>query len=121
MTLIQNPNQMIAELYKNVDQKNLHFLNEVLDEKVRFRIGNAKETIGKDAVLAENGKFFMSITSMNHTIIDVWSENNTIICHGRVNYIRLNGSHCAANFSTVLLVKKKRIVDYLVFADLSKL
>ena len=118
---IQNANLFIANLYKSIDQKSTSFLDETLGEGVKFRLGNVDETIGKDAVLAANADFFVSITSMKHTIMDVWSIDNTVICHGKVSYIRLDGSHYSAYFSTLLVFEKSKITDYRVFADISEL
>ncbi|TQV89749.1 nuclear transport factor 2 family protein [Aliikangiella coralliicola] len=118
---IQNANQFIADLYKNIDQKNINFLDKTLGENVRFRLGNGEGIVGKDAVLAANAGFFVSITSMHHTITGAWNIGDTIICHGEVNYVRLDGSQYSAYFSTFLVFEGNMITDYLVFADLSEL
>jgi len=118
---IQDAKQLITDLYRHVDGKNVNALNELLSEEVSFRLGNGDEIIGKNAVLAANANFFSSITSMHHSIADIVSLDDKLFCHGEVDYIRLDGSHCSAYFSTMLVLENNKIRDYLVFADISAL
>jgi ketosteroid isomerase-like protein len=119
--------QLIKNLYQAVDNKNVDYLNENLAQAVRFRIGNYPAVTDKAEILEANRQFFNSIHSMSHTIEDVIykaaDENgrDKMVCHGRVDYVRLDGTKHDAVFSTVLEVENSLITDYLVFADLSGL
>ena len=116
-----NANQLIENLYKSVDAKDLNYLQNILAEDVRFRIGSHDAIQGIDAALAANRGFFAGIESMQHSIDQVWSQQDNVICHGQVNYIRLDGSEYSAPFATILKMQGDKIQDYLVYADISAL
>jgi ketosteroid isomerase-like protein len=112
----------VKDLYKNaVDGKDVDHLSNFLSDDVLFRIGNYDPVRGKGAVLEANRTFFGSITSMAHTIDNIWSQDNSIICNGSVDYVRLDGSAHSAVFATVLKLENEKIADYFVYADLSQL
>ncbi len=116
-----NANQLIENLYKSVDVKDLNYLQNTLAADVRFRIGSHDAIQGIDAALAANHGFFASIESMQHSIDRVWSQQDNVICHGQVNYVRLDGSKYSAPFATILTMQGDKIQDYLVYADISAL
>jgi len=58
---------------------------------------------------------------MRHTLDNVWSVKEDILCNGMVDYVRLDGSELSAHFSTVLTMSHEKIADYFVYADISKL
>ncbi len=112
----------VKGLYRDaVDCKDVESLSDFLSDDVRFRIGNHEPVYGKDAVLEANRAFFASITGMTHQIDTIWQQGNDVICNGSVDYVRLDGSGHSAVFATVLKVTNKKVVDYLVYADLSQL
>ena len=124
---IQQVNTLVSNLYLAVDSKDADYLSIHLAENTAFRIGNHPLVTNKKDILAANNQFFSSIDSMRHTIEEVVYQNDTITdltkisCHGRVDYVRLDGTKHSAVFSTFLCVRDELIVDYLVFADLSDL
>lgn len=121
--------QLVKNLYQAVDSKNVDYLNDHLSQRIRFRIGNSPAANNKEIILQANRQFFSSVHSMKHTIEEVVSQIvnkdgravDKIVCYGRVDYVRLDGSEHSAVFSTVLEVEDNLITDYLVFADLSGL
>lgn len=125
----QHVQQLVTDLYKAVDAKNVDYLDEKLAQETRFRIGNYPAETNKASILNANRDFFNSIKSMSHTIEDMVSQAGTkkgkpvtkITCFGRVDYVRLDGTDHSAVFSTFLEVKNDLITDYLVFADISGL
>ena len=116
-----NEKVLIEKLYKSVDNRSVEDLSVFLAEDVRFRIANHDPVVGKKAVLEANQAFFTSIASMSHRIDNVWSQGEDVICNGRVDYIRLDGSEFSAPFATVLKLQDSNIVDYQVYADISEL
>ncbi|WED25599.1 hypothetical protein L3V77_11040 [Vibrio sp. DW001] len=68
-----------------------------------------------------NRQFFSSIAGMSHTFVDIWNQNDVIICNGQVSYIRKDGSKHSANFATFLTMKEALISDYKIYADVSQL
>jgi len=113
--------QFIDALYTAVDNKDLNFMEAVLADNVKFRIGNYPLIDNKAAVLDANRQFFSSIHSMSHRIDKTSHTSNTLWCNGSVDYVRLDGSEHSANFATQLTIEQQKIVDYLVYADLSEL
>jgi hypothetical protein len=121
--------QLVKNLYHAVDNKNVAYLKDNLSQSIRFRIGNNPIATDKTEILEANSQFFNSIQSMKHTVEDVISqlankEGEVVVkiaCHGRVDYVRLDGTEHSAVFSTVLGIEDNLITDYLVFADLSGL
>ncbi|WP_338517966.1 nuclear transport factor 2 family protein [Alteromonas gracilis] len=114
--------ELIIDLYKNaVDKKDANYLATLLTENVRFRIGNHDEIVGLDSVIDANKSFFTTIDTMSHTIEKIMVEGDYSVCHGHVDYKRLDGSHTSSMFATVVKYKGDKISDYLVFADLSAL
>ena len=113
--------QFIGNLYTAVDNKDLDYLEAVLADKVKFRIGNYPLIDHKDAALEANRQFFNSIHSMSHSISKISHNSNDLWCSGSVEYVRLDGSEHRANFATQLTINQGKIADYLVYADLSGL
>ncbi|MAG77172.1 MAG: hypothetical protein CL811_10485 [Colwelliaceae bacterium] len=117
-----NKHDLIVDLYKNaVDKKDANYLAKLLTENVRFRIGNHDEIVGLYKVIDANKSFFKTIEAMSHTIEKIVVEDDYSVCHGRVDYIRLDGSRTSSMFATMLKHEGDKISDYLVFADLSAL
>ena len=116
-----NPNQFMKRLYQAVDEKSLDKLSLFLADQVNFKLANFPITQGKVAVLEANKAFFTSIQSMQHRLDNIWQIEGRLICHGEVSYIRLDQTKTSANFATILKLEDDKIVDYLVYADLSQL
>ncbi len=114
-------NTLIKDLYESVDAKSINYLEQILAEQVRFRIGNYDIVSGKQAVLEANIGFFASIKAMSHKIDNIWMVKDDIICNGQVSYVRLDGSEFSVPFATILKLKENKIIDYLVYADLTEL
>lgn len=109
-------------LYQAVDRKDVDLLAQVLGETVYFQLGNFPAVEGLEAVLEANRGFFSSIEVMHHTLDDIWQTgDDCTVCHGRVDYIRLDKSRYSARFATVLRWQDGMIDDYRVYADISGL
>ncbi|MCZ6469221.1 MAG: nuclear transport factor 2 family protein [Candidatus Dadabacteria bacterium] len=117
---MENRNIM-KELYQYVDDKNINGLESLLAENVHFRLGNFESVRGLKNVLEANTSFFKSIESMKHQIDNIWQEKNDVICNGKVEYIRLDGSKHSITFASILTIIDGKIDNYLVYADVSKL
>lgn len=116
-----NKKELVVELYKFVDNLDVEGVGSLLSKDVRFKFSNYDELNGIDAVLDSNRNFFTGIQAMKHTIEKIWEVESDLICHGRVDYTRHDGSHYSAFFATVLKVERNKITDYLIFADVSEL
>lgn len=116
-----NKTTFIENLYKAVDNKSVQDLSDFLSDNVCFRIANHDPINGKETALKANQAFFSSITSMAHQIDSVWEQDDDVICNGIVDYVRLDGSAFSAPFATILKLQNNKIVNYLVYADISQL
>ncbi|NEQ47175.1 MAG: nuclear transport factor 2 family protein [Leptolyngbya sp. SIOISBB] len=116
-----NPVEFATQLYNSVDARSVADLAHFLADDVSFRFANAQPLKGKDAVLAANASFFQSIADMSHQIDQVWGAGDDLICNGQVNYTRLDGSQFSVPFATILKLQCDRIVNYLIYADVSAL
>jgi catechol 2,3-dioxygenase-like lactoylglutathione lyase family enzyme/ketosteroid isomerase-like protein len=113
--------EFIDQLYKNIDDKNLPALSELLSDDVVFQLGNHDPLAGKQAVLDANDAFFKSIRAMEHAIDGVWAVGENMFCDGHVHYTRLDGSKLTIPFATILAVKNDLIRDYKIYVDVSPL
>ena len=109
------------QLYQAVDNKDLDYLDAVLAESVRFQLGSFPVLESKAEVLEANRDFFVSISSMQHTLERVWLQGHEIICTGKVDYVRLDQTEIQVGFATILGYQDDLIVDYQVFVDVSEL
>jgi len=116
-----NKSNFVKQLYTAVDKKDLELLSDFLSDEVFFRIANFDPVTGKEACLKANQNFFSSITSMRHQIDNVWEQGDDVICNGRVDYIRFDSSSHSVPFATIFKLKQDKIINYLVYADISKL
>lgn len=113
--------EQTKNLYRIVDQKDVHALLPLLHEEVSFQFANASPIVGKTAVEAANAAFFSSIESMSHTFSGIHVFGDTVACEGQVDYVRLMGTSYSAKFATFLYFKDGLIHEYKIFADISGL
>lgn len=116
-----NATQFVKSLYTSVDRKDLKGLASKLDDNVCFKFSNHDAVNGIEDVLQANESFFSSISSMRHTLNGIWQQDDTLICNGQVHYVRLDGTEHSAEFATVLTMRNEKIVNYLIYADVSEL
>ena len=112
---------MIKELFAAIDKKDADKFATFLTRDCVFRFGNMPEIVGQDAVRGFVAGFFDSISAISHDIHDTWHIPDGVICHGKVTYVRKDGSTLSVPFANVLKTDAQRISDYLIFADTSKL
>ncbi len=116
-----NAISFVKDLYQAVDDKSIERLSHFLAEDVCFSLANYPSTKGKIEVLDANKQFFTTIESMQHSLDNIWQIENRLICHGSVHYVRLDKTKTSATFATLLTLQQNKIIDYLVYADLSAL
>lgn len=113
--------ELIAGLYAAVDRLDAHGVGRFVTDDVRFRLGNYDELQGRQAVIDANAAFFGTISAMRHTISGIWSDGDTVICSGEVQYTRQDASALSVPFATVLTLRETLVNDYRVFVDVSPL
>lgn len=118
----QNPSEhtpVITALYTAVDEMNAEGVVDHVTDDVQFQLGNFEPLAGRDAVKSSNAAFFKTIKAMEHTINNVWSCDDTVICDGTVRYTRLDHSEHEVPFAAHLGLSDGKIADYRVFVDVS--
>lgn len=111
----------IKALFESIDRMDTEAFLSFLSDDVTFRFGNAEPIQGKEVVGAAVGGFFQSIRSLNHSLIDTISQDDTLVCHGNVTYTRHDDSNLSVPFANVFKMSDGKVKDYLIFVDISQL
>ena len=112
---------MIKELFNAIDNKDAGAFVAFLAPNCRFRFGNLPVVNGTEQIREFVAGFFDSIDSLSHTIHDSWDISGDVVCHGDVSYTRKDGSVLTVPFANVLKKNSSGIIEYLIFADTSRL
>jgi len=112
---------MIQELFIAIDSKDAKGFGAFLTDDCVFRFGNQDAVTGKQNVVPYVSHFFDSIRSVSHTLADVWSAGDAVVCHGHVTYVRQNGMPLNVPFCNVMKLAGAKISEYLIFVDASAL
>lgn len=108
-------------LFRAIDDKDLDIFAQFLADFVSFRFGNAQAVHGKHQVCEVVGQFFASLASLRHEVVGNWNHGDTCISHGHVTYIRHDGSQLSVPFANVFTMQDDKIIEYLIFVDISDL
>ncbi len=111
----------IKKLFESIDKRNVAEFLEFLSDDVHFRFGNAEPVKGNANVGNVLEGFLKSIKAISHDIIDIWEQNNVVICHGVVNYTRHDDSTLIVPFANILKMNSNLIKEYLIYVDISEL
>tara|TARA_B100000315_G_C14568805_1_gene584371 strand:- start:1365 stop:1724 length:360 start_codon:yes stop_codon:yes gene_type:complete len=113
--------QWTKRLFKAVDSKDSERFVKYLTEDVSFRFGNGPTVKGKAAVLDSVNGLFAGLKGLEHQIIEIYQQADTIFFHGFVTYTRLDSSTLKVAFANVFKMQAELIKEYLIFADTSEL
>ena len=111
----------VKKLFQSVDDRDADSFLTFLSNDALFRFGNAQPVNGKAAVGDVVRGFFESIKAIRHDIIEIWEQDDVVICHGTVTYTRQDSSVLAVPFVNILKMDKELIKEYLIFVDISEL
>lgn len=112
---------MLSALFKAIDSKDHVAFSGFLAPDCLFRFGNHPEVLGIDNVQDYVKGFFGSISDLAHELHQQWEIPNGVICHGKVTYIRMDGSKLSVPFANVFELDAGKIKKYLIFVDTSDL
>lgn len=113
--------QSVKELFEAIDNSDTEAFLTYLSEDVFFRFGNAEPTCGNEAVGDIVHNFFESIKGLQHEVIALWEQGDTVICHGNVTYTRHDSSKLCVPFANIFTFTGDLIRKYLIFVDISEL
>jgi len=109
------------QLFAAIDRKDADGFVSFLTEDACFRFANAPVICNRENIRNAVVLFFSNIKSSRHRILNVWEQDNVVICEGEVNYIRQNGSELALPFVDIFQIKDNLISDYRIYMDISPL
>ena len=90
-----------------------------MTEDVRLQIGNADVVHGKVAFVQALQAFFGSVTSVRHTVTNVWTDLDTLIAELNVDYTRLDGGEVTLPCCNVFRLRDGAVADYRVYMDIT--
>jgi len=113
--------QRIQTLFEAIDAKDSAAFGALLTDDCIFRFGNMPPVEGRSEIEHYVRGFFDSIDALSHRLVDIWTHQNAVVCHGSVTYRRKNRTELQVPFANVLKVRDGAIFEYLIFADVSAL
>jgi ketosteroid isomerase-like protein len=114
-------NNWMTDLFECIDSKDTQAFARKLAVDVEFRFGNAPVVEGRKAVAEAVEAFFKSIRSLHHEILQIWTQADSVICHGLVTYTRHDGTRLTVPFANVFTLSGNKVSRYLIFVDVSAL
>jgi len=93
---------MLKELFQSIDDKDT-------DKFLTFVIQDVLD------------RFFGSIDSISHEIVQIWKPESDILVQGIVSFTRLDKATLKIPFCNIFKMKNNLINEYLIYADTSSL
>ncbi len=112
---------LIEQIFEAIDNKDAAGFGAFFTEDAVFRFGNARAVSGKANIENVVSGFFSNIKGLKHRILDVWLENDVIICAGEVTYTRNDDNKLTLPFVDILRMRDRLILDYRIYMDISPL
>ncbi|MFI6091142.1 nuclear transport factor 2 family protein [Streptomyces sp. NPDC051218] len=113
----------VAKIFADIDSRDPDRFVAHLTEDVRFRFGNAPETVGREAVRQAVSAFYGTIAGLRHDLHDVWlvPGGGVIVVRADVTYLRHDGRTVTLPNADILRVHGSRIREWLIYIDLGPL
>jgi ketosteroid isomerase-like protein len=112
-----NRQQWCQRLFQSIDGKRTGEFLGFLTPDARFRFGSAPAVQGEAAIAAAVDRFFASVASLSHRVLDLWETPGHLICRGEVHYQRLDGRSVQVPFCDVLALHGEKITRYEIYLD----
>lgn len=111
----------LPRLFAAIDAKDTKAFLGFLTEDATFRFGSAPPAAGHGAITQVLDAFFGSIEGLRHSVDNVWTGTDTIVCEGVVVYLRLDGREVAIPFADVFDMSGDKISAYKIYIDAAPL
>jgi ketosteroid isomerase-like protein len=111
--------QMIDDLFRAIDAKDVDGLLAHLAPDATQRFGNQEPLRGHEQIRAANEEFFGAIDSLRHNVTGLWEWHGTIVVRLDASYARLDGLTVTVPAVSILRVSDGLIAEYQVFADMT--
>lgn len=112
-----NKREWVEKIGKTIDAKDSSGFAAFITEDGIFRFGNQPEVKGRKAIDDYVAAFFNMIKKSEHTLINLWDNEDAITWQGQVLYTRLDGKQVTINFVNILYMKGDLASDYLIYID----
>ena len=117
---VRSPLHQAQAIFAAFDAENTDALAALMTEDVRLQIGNADVVHGKVAFVQALQAFFGSVTSVRHTVTNVWTDLDTLIAELNVDYARLDGGEVTLPWCNVFRLRDGAVADYRVYMDITR-
>ncbi len=112
---------LLKNLFLAIDRKDADGFVSFLTQDACFRFANAPVIHNQEGIRSAVVLFFSSLKGLRHRLLDVWEQDNVIICAGEVTYTRQDGSELTLPFVDILRMHGDLISDYRIYMDISPL
>ena len=111
----------IKQLFQSIDDRDADAFLAFVSDDVLFRFGNAEPVNGKAVVGNVVRGFFESIKALCHDVLEIWEQQDAVICHGIVTYTRHDSTTLRVPFANIFKLDGDLIREYLIYVDVSEL
>lgn len=112
----------IRELFTALDAGNIETALGFMTEGVKFRLGSADPTVGREGFAANATALAAIIASLSHEMLAVWTTGEpdpAVICEMAVTYRRHDGAELTLPCANVFRLLDGRIADYRIYTDIN--
>ncbi len=113
--------EWLKELFDAIDRKDVDGFVSFFAEDACFRFANASSVSKKKNIHRAVSSFFSQIKGLKHHILEVWGDDNIVICEGEVTYLREDACRITLPFVNILRREGGLINDYRIYMDISPL
>jgi hypothetical protein len=107
----------LESIGKSIDSLDADRFAEFLTDDCLFRFGNQPDVTGKIPTRDYVAAFFKMIGGCEHSVIDFWTKENSVVWQGEVLYTRLDGKKVNVRFTNIFALKDNLIREYLIYID----
>ena len=109
----------IDEMFAALDTRGVPGLFPYLDEQVLFRFASFPPQCGRERFAAAWESMSPRVRALRHEILETWSIDDRLICHGNVTYTLVDGGTVTVPFANFFRLRDGRITEYLIYVDAS--
>ncbi|MDT7668005.1 MAG: hypothetical protein QOC74_788 [Pseudonocardiales bacterium] len=103
-----------------VDAMDLNAVAALFAEDATMVFANGEPMVGREAVVAGNTAFMVTIKALRHRLLNEWRVGATTIAETEVTYSRVDGKEVTLPAVSIWSTREDGlIVDYRVFVDLA--
>lgn len=109
----------IREMFAALDRGSVPALFPYLHDDVTWRFASYPAGKGKDSFAAAWSGMASRIKGLEHHVDTVWSQDDSVFCHGEVSYQLLDAPTVTVPFANVFRLRAQKICEYLIYVDAS--